>query len=317
MVDVFTDGTALANLLAAGYDRELEYQLRSRILWRQFVDKHPVDVTNPGPTVTLSLFQEFAALATTPLTEDVDVAAVAPPAPVRVTVTLNEYGNVEITSLKVKTLAFTQVDPAVANVLGKNQIDTIDKLVQSTFDGATNVMGFNGSAVPKSQNSGFAEASVAATDVINSTLARDAVAVLRRRNAIGVDDFDQYVAVIHPDVAVDIMSDTGWLNPHQYQDTSNIYHAEIGTYLGARYVSTPRCTIVADGAAAAKVYRTTYLGQQAVVEAMAIEPHIVIGPQVDRLRRSFPIGWYGLGGWSIFRQEAIQQVRTSASIAAL
>ena len=316
MADVNTDGTALANLLAGGYDRYLEYQLRSRIIWRQFVDKHPVDVTNPGPTVTLSLFQEFANLATTPLTDGVDVAAVAPPEPVRVTVTLNEYGNAEVTTLRLKTLAFTQVDPAIANVLGKNEIDTIDKLVQNTFDGATNVIGVNGGTV-KSNLTGFAEASVAAGDVINSQIARDSVALLRRRNAPGKDNLDQYVALIHPDVAVDIMSDTGWLAPHNYVDPQNIYNAEIGSYLGARYVQTPRTTIVADGASSQKVYRTTYLGAQAVVEAMAIEPHIVVGPQVDRLRRFFPMGWYAHGGWSIFRQESIQQARTTASISAL
>lgn len=316
MVDVFTDGTALANLLSTGYDRVLEYQLRSRIIWRQFVGKHPVDLTNIGPSVTLSLFQEFAALATTPLTDDVDVAAVAPPAPVRVTVTLNEYGNAEITTLRVKELAFTQVDPAVANVLGKNQIDSIDKLVQNTFDGATNILGVNATVV-KSNNTGFAEASVAAGDNYNSAVARDAVALLRRRNSPGIDNLDQYVALIHPDVAADVMADAGWLAPHNYVDPQNIYNAEIGSYLGARYVMTPRATVVADGAASAKVYRTTFIGGQAVVEAMKIEPHVVIGPQTDRLRRFFPMGWYALGGWAIFRQESIQQVRTSATISAL
>jgi len=51
MSDVYTDGgTVYANLLAAGYDKYLEYQLRSEPIFRQVVDKHPVDVTNVGPT---------------------------------------------------------------------------------------------------------------------------------------------------------------------------------------------------------------------------------------------------------------------------
>src|SRR6266581_777791 len=129
MVDVFTDGGSVyANLLAAGYDRFLEFQLRSEPIFRQFVDKHPVDVTNPGPTVTLSLIQEFANLATTPLSETVDISAVAPPAPVRVTVTLNEYGNGDLATLRLRDLAFTAPEPAIANVLGKNMIDSMDKL---------------------------------------------------------------------------------------------------------------------------------------------------------------------------------------------
>ena len=316
MSDVYTDTTALANLIAAGYDRVMEYQLRSRILWRQFIDKHPVDVTNPGTTVTLSLFQEFAALATTPLTEDVDVAAVAPPAPIRVTVTLNEYGNAEITSLKARTLAFTAIDPAIANVLGKNQIDTIDKLVANVASGATNVMGYN-TGVLKSNNSGFTAVGVTASDKFDSKLARSATQLIRRRNVNGRDGADNFVAIIHPDVAVDVLGDAGWLAPKQYQDASDIYNAEIGTYLGARYVQSPRAITAADGASGATNYRTTFLGSQALVEAMAIEPGTVVGPQVDRLRRSFPMGWYALGGWSIFRQEAIQHVLSPGSLAGL
>ena len=317
MADVYTDGgTVYANLLAAGYDKFLEFQLRSDPVFRQFVDKHPQDVTNPGPTVTLTIVNEFANLATTPLNELLDVAAVAPPAPSRVTVTLNEYGNVDIDTLRLKTLAFAPPDPAIANVLGKNMVDTMDALVRGVIDGATHVIGYN-AGVLKTETSSFAEGSVASTDVFDSKIARDSVALLRRRNAHGKDNRGMYITLIHPDVAVDIMSDTGWLNPHQYVDTSNIYNAEIGSYLGSRYMMTPRATKVADGASSANVYRSYFLGAQAVVEATVAEPHVVVGPQVDRLRRFFPIGWYAHAGWAIYRQEAIQIARTSSSIAAL
>jgi N4-gp56 family major capsid protein len=317
MADVYTDGgTVYANLLAAGYDRFLEYQLRSTPIFRQVVDKHPVDVTNPGPSVILTIMNEFANLATTPLAENSDVAAVAPPAPSRVTVTLNEYGNADIETLRLKQLAFTAPDPAIANLLGKNMVDSIDKLVQNVVDTGSRIIGKNATVIKSDANS-FAEGSVAAGDNIDSALVRDAVTLLRRRNAHGIDGMGQFVAIIHPDVAVDILSDTGWLNPHQYVDTSNIYNGELGTYLGARFVQSPRCTVVADGASSAKVYRTYLFGQQAVVEATVSEPHIVIGPQVDRLRRFFPIGWLAHMGWSIFRQEALQQVRTTSSISAL
>lgn len=318
MADVYTDGgTAYANLLAAGYDRFLEYQLRSTPVFRQMVDKHPQDVTNVGPTVTLSLIQEFAALATTPLTETVDVAAVAPPAPVRVTVTVNEYGTADLATLRLKQLAFTPPDPAIANVLGKNMVDTLDKLTQTVLDGATNIIGVNATVV-KTNTNGFAEASVAAGDIFSSAVARDAVALLRRRNAPGRDMKDQFVALIHPDVSVDIMSDTGWLNPHQYVDTANVYNAEIGAYLGARYVMTPRATKVVDGAGGTvPVYRTYFLGAQALVEAEIAAEHVIVGPQVDKLRRFFPLGWLYHGGFAIFRQECIEIARTASSISAL
>lgn len=315
MSDVYTDTTALANLLVAGYDRVLEHQLRSEPIFRQFVDVHPQDVTTVGPTVTLSIVQELGSLATTPLSEDVDVAAVAQPAPVRVTVTLNEYGNASVTTIKTRDLAFTNVDPTVAYTLGKNMVDTMDKLVQNTLDAATNVMGYN-AGVLKSNNSSFAEGSVAGTDIIDSKLIRTATAKLRGRNAPGIVG-DNYAGLIHPDVAVDIRADTGWLSPHQYVDTTNIYNAEIGTYLGVRFVETPRATKVADGATGTNVYRTYLLGRQALVEALVHDAHPVIGPQTDRLRRFFPMGWYANAGWSIFRQETIEILRTASSIAAV
>ena len=317
MADVFTDaGTAWSNALAAGYDRLLRFQLRSRPIFRQLVDVTPADVTNPGATVTLSVVQEFSALATTPLSETADVAAVAPPNWNRVTVTVNEYGNAAIPTIRLRKLSFTDVDPALANVLGKNMIDTLDSLVRSTVDAGTHILGKNGGAV-KSDASGFAEGSVAAGDKFDSVLARDAVQLLRRRNVSGRDNADLFMAIIHPDVAVDVMSDTGWLSPHQYVDTSNIYNGEIGTYAGARYIQSPRCTVVSDGATGTAVYRTYFLGAEALVEAQVEDAHTVIGPQTDHLRRFFPMGWYFHGGWAIFRQEALQQVRSSGSLAGL
>jgi len=317
MADVYTDaGSAWSNAVATGYDKFLEYQLRSQPVFRQLVDKHPVNLTNIGPTITLSIASEFAALATTPLSETTDVAAVAPPNLSRVTVTLNEYGNADITTLRLKQLAFIAPDPAVAHLLGLNMVDSIDQLVRSVVDGATHVIGVNGGTV-KTESTSFATASVTATDYMNYAVIRDAVALLRRRNSPSWDVRGSYLAFIHPDVSVDIKSDTGWLSPHQYVDTMNIYNAEVGAYLGARFVESPRCTIGTDGATGGKVYRSYFVGRQGVVEAVVSEPHVVVGPQTDKLRRFFPIGWLAHMGWSIFRQESLEIGKTSSSIAAL
>lgn len=316
MSDAYVDaGTAWSNALAAGYDRLLRFKLRSRPMFRQLVDVHPADVTNPGATVTLSVVKEFANLATTPLSETSDVSAVAPPNWDRVTVTVNEYGNASIPTLRLRKLSFTDVDPALANVLGKNMIDTLDALVRSVADAGTHVLGKNSTTV-RSEDSGtpFDDDSVVAGDKFDSTLARDSVALLRRRNVEGRDGADSFIALIHPDVAVDVLSDSGWLAPHQYVDTSNIYNGEVGTYLGARYIMTPRCTSAANGSSV-DVYTTYFLGAEALVEAQVEDAHTVIGPQTDHLRRFFPMGWYFHGGHAIFRQEALQQVHSSSSIA--
>jgi hypothetical protein len=63
------------------------------------------------------------------------------------------------------------------------------------------------------------------------------------------------------------------------------------------------------------VYRTIIAGQQALAEATAVEPGIVIGPVVDKLMRFRPVGWYSLQGWSIYRQAALFRIESGSSIA--
>ena len=63
-----------------------------------------------------------------------------------------------------------------------------------------------------------------------------------------------------------------------------------------------------------KVFNTYFAGQQALAEAVAEEPHVVIGPVVDKLMRHRPLGWYGVLGFAIYRDEALYRVETSSSI---
>lgn len=317
MSDTYTDGgTQWANLLATGYDRFLEYQLRANPIFRQLVDKHPVDLTNVGPSVTLTVIQDYTALATTALTETASPSLTAPPAPDRVTINVHEYGMAEAATLRLKQLAFTPPDPAIANVLGYNMVRTLDKLAQNQFDAATHVIGKN-NAVLATDASGTAYSadSVKSTDKLDSTTIRAANALLRSRNVHGRDSADNFLGVIHPDVAVDVMSDTGWLSPHQYVDTSNIYNAEIGSYLGVRFMQSPLCTVTANGATpSVNVYNTYIVGAQALAEVVIAREHVVVGPQIDPLRRFFPLGWLYHGGFGVYREEAIEICGSSSSV---
>jgi len=62
------------------------------------------------------------------------------------------------------------------------------------------------------------------------------------------------------------------------------------------------------------VYRSYFAGQQALAEAVAEEPHTVIGPVTDKLMRFRPIGWYGVLGFAIYRQEALYRLESNSSI---
>ena len=66
-----------------------------------------------------------------------------------------------------------------------------------------------------------------------------------------------------------------------------------------------------------RVFDTILCGQQALAEAVAEEPHIVIGNVTDKLMRFRPMGWYGVLGFARYREEALYRIETGSSIAAL
>jgi N4-gp56 family major capsid protein len=66
-----------------------------------------------------------------------------------------------------------------------------------------------------------------------------------------------------------------------------------------------------------RVFNTIVAGQQAMAEAVAEEPRIVIGNVTDKLMRFRPMGWYGVLGFAIYRDEALFRITSGSSIAAL
>ena len=84
--------------------------------------------------------------------------------------------------------------------------------------------------------------------------------------------------------------------------------------LSAATTSTGTSGVVVVITPKTRVFNTYFAGQQALAEAVAEEPHVVIGPVVDKLMRHRPLGWYGVLGHAIYRQEALYRVETSSSI---
>ena len=84
----------------------------------------------------------------------------------------------------------------------------------------------------------------------------------------------------------------------------------VDTPFSAAVTSTTTITVTPE----TKVFNTYFAGQQALAEAVAEEPHVVIGPVVDKLMRHRPLGWYGVLGHAIYREEALYRVETSSSI---
>jgi N4-gp56 family major capsid protein len=309
MPNAYTDTSALAGLVKAAYDRYVEFALRSQPLFRNLADRRPVQQAMPGSSVVFSLYQDLAA-ATSTLTETTDPDAVAISNVNTVSVTLNEYGNTVLNTRKLGEFAFSDVDPAVANIVAYNMADSIDKIVVAKLITGTNVI-YSGSAT--------ATSGVTAAMTLGGAQIRKAVSKLRAGNAVPREGM-LYACYTHPETAFDLRSETGSLSfedIRKYTDPNvgNILNAVTGVLGGAYIVETPRAYVATDGASSAKNYRTIIAGQQALAEATAVEPGIVIGPVVDKLMRFRPIGWYSLQGWEIYRQAALYRIESGSSIA--
>ena len=304
-------GTAgSAGLVQKAYDRLLEFALRSEPLIRSVADKRPARQAIPGSTVVLQRYVDLSA-ATTALTETTDPDAVAMSTPTSVTITLNEYGNSVLVTRALELFSLADVDPAIANIIAFNLADSIDSVAMTTLRGGSNVI-YSGSTATST-------ATVTAAATLSSANVRKAVAKLRANKSVARKG-SLYWAGIHPEVSHDLRAETGaggWRLPHEYNSNENIWAGEIGAYEGAYFVESPRLYSATDGSSSAKVYRTILCGQQALAEAVAEEPHVVIGNVTDRLMRFRPMGWYGVLGFARYREEALYRIESGSSIAAL
>jgi len=304
--------TGITNLVQTAYDKLIEFQLRSEPMFRAFADKRPVDVTSPGSSVVFQRYQDLSA-ATTALTENVDPDAVALSNTTTVSVTLNEYGNSVLVTEKLALESLSDVDPAIAELVAWNMRDSLDQLVRATLVGGTNVV----REAAGSLSTSAARNTITSTDVLKSRDVRYIVSKLRGNSAIPYDG-GYFIGLVHPDQSHDLRAETGtaaWRDPHVYAENanSNIWAGELGVYEGVRFIESPRVLNATDGASSAKVHRALVMGRQALAEAVAREPGVVIGNVTDRLLRFRPIGWKGLLGHGIYREEALFRLETSST----
>jgi len=265
----------------------------------------------PGSSVVFQIYNDMTK-ATTALSEQVDPDAVAIGVPTAVTVVLNEYGNAVLTTRKLQLMSLADVDPAIANIVAFNMADSIDELVQTELRGGTNVI----YASNASGTRATATTNVTGAHTLKAADIRLAVAKLRAGKAIARKG-SLYWCAIHPEVSHDLRAETGaasWRLPHEYQSNAEIWAGEIGNFEGAYFIESPRMYNATDGGSSARVFRTLLAGQQALAEAVAEEPHVVIGNVTDKLMRLRPIGWYGVLGFKRYREEALYRIESSSSI---
>lgn len=319
MPNVFTTTTTLTLLIEKALNREADWAFREFPTFRMMVDKTTGTLTNPGQPAKLVINNDLA-LATTELTENVDPDSVALPAPTVITVSPKEYGNATLRTLKLTELTFTNVIGDIAMTVGRNMIDSTDLLYQNVFDTGANILTKENAIYLSTGNNVDA---IKTTDHLDADGAARAAALLRTRLAHPRGD-GMWAAIVHPNVAYDLKRESGstantvnsWFYAHANGgDTTPIYRGEIGTFVGIRWMENAHCTKVTNAnSPTASVYTTYIMGQEPLVEHVVIEPHIVVGEVTDKLRRFYPVGWYGFFNMALYRTEALELVKTSSTL---
>lgn len=309
-----TTTSTLGNVVKTAYDRMLYFDLRSQPTFDMIADVKPALQAMPGNVVTWNIMSNLAA-ATSTLTESSDVSPVTL-ATTNVSATLGEYGNAVELSAFLRATGFIDVDEATLNVLGYNLADSLDQVAVTTLDAGTNVRYQGGTAAARDQ--------VTSAQVLTAADVRYVVAKMRGNKALPRKQ-GYYVAFIHPDVSYDYRSQSSaaanlsWREAHIYASPEAIFAGEIGANDGCAFVETPRAPVFLDAGSSptnTEVYATIVVGQQALAKAVAIDPHLVQSPVVDRLRRLVNYGWYALLGYARFREASIYRIESASSISA-
>ena len=231
------------------YDMTLIDEASAALVHDQFGQKRPIP-KNGGKTIE---FRKFASLpkATTALTEGVTPDGKSLTV-TKIEATVKQYGDyitqsdvLELTSLDNTILEATKL-------LGRQAGLTLDTIVRDVLQANTNVTycpKADGTAV--TSRAGLDNTCQLTVDVINQVVAK-----LRAQNAPTING--KYVAIIHPYVAYDLMSDPAWQDAHKYCKPENMYEGEIGEIGGVRFVQTSEAKIYEGG-----VFGTLIFGEGA------------------------------------------------------
>ena len=224
------------------YDMTLIDEASAALVHDQFGQKRPIP-KNGGKTIE---FRKFAPLAKalTPLEEGVTPDGKGLKVST-ITATVAQYGDFIVQS---DVLELTSLDNTIleaTKLLGRQAGATLDTVVRNVLHSGTNVsycpkVAADGTKTAVTSRAGLDNTCQLTVDVINQVVAK-----LRAQNAPTING--KYVAIIHPFVAYDLMTDPAWQDAHKYCKPENMYEGEIGEIGGVRFVQTSEAKIYEGG----------------------------------------------------------------------
>ena len=236
------EGNSLSAEMKTFYDMTLIDEASAELVHDQFGQKRPIPA-NGGKTIE---FRKFSSLpkATTALTEGVtpngnklNVSSI--------TATVSQYGDYIVQSDILELTALDNTILEATKLLGRQAGLTLDTVVRNVLIAGTNVNYCPKVAADGTETEVTSRSALDATSKLTVKQIQKAVAKLRANNAKTING--DYVAIIHPYVAYDLMRDPEWIEAHKYAKPENLYTGEIGKVAGVRFVQTSEAAILDGG----------------------------------------------------------------------
>lgn len=278
-----TTGNDLSPEMKTFYDKNLIRLAEPYLVHDRFGQEKPIPRGN-GKTIEFRRFSKLPK-ALTPLTEGVtpDGQALNVTA---LTATVQQYGGfVKVTDM----LQLTAIDPIITEateLIGQQAGKTLDTITREVLVGGTNVFYANGKT---------ARTGLGAADVLTVKDIQKAVAALKAQDAPLLDG-GYYAAIIHPNVAYDLMRDTEWIDWQKHTSPEHMYNGEIGRIANVVFFESTEAKVFEGGASSADVYATLIIGKNAygktAITGGGLETIIKSNEQVGG-----PLNQYATVGW--------------------
>ena len=296
------EGNDLSAEMKIYYANYLLKLMQANLVHTQFGKKDSIP-KNGGKTIEYRMFSAFPKV-TKPLTEGV-VPDGVPMNVTTVTKTLEEFGSY---STHTDTLVLTAIDDIIAEATEKhaeNAVLTLDTITRNELNCGTNVVY---AAVEKGARV-TSRADLTAEHKLTYNDVAYMATMLKRHNAPKIDGC--YIAIIHPDVAQDIMLDERWIDVQKYKNPENVYNGEIGKLHNVRFIESTEALCVRAGAKIgvdpdtgkdilAGVYSTLFLGKDAyhVIDVAGAGVEIIVKP-AGSAGTNDPINQISTVGWKV------------------
>lgn len=221
--------TGLSEEMKIYYSDYLIDNASPNLVHDQFGQKHPIPA-NGGKTIKFRKFIPFTK-AITPLSEGVtpDGGSLSV---TDVTSEVSQYGYYVTLSDMLMLTAVDNTLVETTKLLGAQAGSTLDTVTREVLNTGTNVM-YSGGAQARADLDENCKLTV--DDIFK------AARMLKSQNAPKIDG--GYVAIIHPDVAYDLMRDPEWIDVNKYANAQTIYAGEIGKIGGVRFVESTEAKI--------------------------------------------------------------------------